>query len=803
MIGSNKSRGLSWTAYLMASTMLGGGGQALAQESGAGPLDEIIVTAQRREENLQSVPASIQALGAERLDQLNVADINDYVQFLPSLTLQATSPGVTGVYMRGVASGENRNHSGPLPSVGVYLDEQSITTITGALDVHVYDIARVESLAGPQGTLYGASSQAGTVRIITNRPDPRAFDAGYDVEVNAIDNGGVGDSIEGFINIPLANYAAIRLVGWAQHDAGYIDNVQGTRTYPTCEADRDPLVHPASFCTDDNAAIAEDDYNDVDTYGVRGALRIDLNDNWTITPSVMAQDQRSHGVFGFDPQVGDLAVTHWYPESAHDRWAQFALTIQGRIGDFDVTYAGALLSRAQDAELDYSDYSFFYDQLLGYGSYFYNDDGDTINPAQFIQARDRFRNFSHEVRFASPVENRLRFIGGLFFQHRTHDIEQRYLINGLAAAIEVPLWPDTIWLTEQQRIDQDTAVFGEVSFDLTEQLTVTAGLRAFSANNSLEGFFGFGDGFSGSTGVAGCAVPFVPFAGAPCTNLDKSISESGTTERLNVTYRFDDRRLIYATYSTGFRPGGINRRAILPPYQSDFLTNYEIGWRTSWMDDRLRFNGAVFHQEWRDFQYSLLGVNGLTDIRNAGNATITGIESDVNWAVTDQLRLTSGFAYLQSETTEDICDADPGTGLVDCVNRLRAPAGTELPVTPELKLNATARYEFSIGNWDAFIQGALVHQSDVGVDIRAIEAGFVGRLPAFTVLDLSAGFETGRFSVNFYLDNATDERALTTRYTECSITVPFIDTHPNLCGAQPYDVPIQPRTFGVRFGQRF
>ena len=147
------------------------------------------------------------------------------MKFLPSVSYQTLGPGFAQVYMRGVASGGDGNHSGPLPSVGIYLDEQPITTIQGALDVHLYDIARVEALAGPQGTLYGASSQAGTIRIITNKPDPSGFAAGYDLEGNTVDDGGIGYVAEGFVNIPLSDSAAIRLVGWDKHDAGYIDNV--------------------------------------------------------------------------------------------------------------------------------------------------------------------------------------------------------------------------------------------------------------------------------------------------------------------------------------------------------------------------------------------------------------------------------------------------------------------------------------------------------------------------------------------------------------------------------------------------
>ena len=177
---------------------------APAESSGAA-LEEVVVTAQKRTENLQDVPVSITAIGTERLEQLNVQSFDDYVKYLPSVSYQSTGPGFSRVFMRGVSSGDNGNHSGPLPSVGVYLDEQPVTTIQGALDIHVYDIERVEALAGPQGTLYGASSEAGTVRIITNKPDLSGFKAGYSLEGNTV-RGEEGYVAEGFVNIPLSSH---------------------------------------------------------------------------------------------------------------------------------------------------------------------------------------------------------------------------------------------------------------------------------------------------------------------------------------------------------------------------------------------------------------------------------------------------------------------------------------------------------------------------------------------------------------------------------------------------------------------
>src|SRR5262249_34300312 len=155
--------------------------------------------------NIQSVPISVQALGTAKLEELNVQSFDDYVKYLPSVSYQTLGPGFARIYMRGVSSGGDGNHSRSLPRGGVYLAEQPVPTMQGPLDIHIYDIARVESLAGPQGTLFGASSEAGTLRIITNKPDPSGFKAGYDLEGNQIQHGGPGGIVEGFANIPITS----------------------------------------------------------------------------------------------------------------------------------------------------------------------------------------------------------------------------------------------------------------------------------------------------------------------------------------------------------------------------------------------------------------------------------------------------------------------------------------------------------------------------------------------------------------------------------------------------------------------
>ncbi len=768
------------------------------KEDGA-VLETITVTAQKRSENLQEVPISLQVLGTDTLEELNIGDFDDFAVMLPSVSIDSGGPGFTRVYMRGVASGENGNHSGPQPSVGMYLDEQPITTIVGALDVHVYDMERVESLAGPQGTLYGASSQAGTIRLISNKPDPTAFAAGYGVEVNTVDHGGNGFVTEGFVNLPINDSTALRVVGWDKRDAGFVDNVYGERTFPS------------SGITDDNADLVNDNYNDYKTLGARAALKIDFNDNWSVTPSLMAQNQKQRGIYGYEEDVGDLEVFQTYPERAEDDWRQLALTVQGKVGNFDLTYAFAHLKRDVEGESDYSDYGFWYDTLYGSGEFFYDDAGDLVNPSQYIQSQDGYRKRSHELRIASPAEDRLRFVAGVFWQQQSHDIQQRYKVDDLAADLSVMGWEDTIWLTKQVRQDHDEAIFGEVSYDLTEQLTATLGARRFKADNSLQGFFGFARGYSSQSsrpppqryGEAGCAVVYgadssqwEDFHGAPCNQFQKSTEEDDWLGRFNLSYQFDPEHMVYATWSEGYRPGGINRRGTLPPYLSDFLTNWEVGWKTSWADNSLIWNGAVFQEDWDDFQFSLLGLNGLTDIRNANAARIRGLETDLTWAASYNLRIGAGIALYDAKLTEDYCNETQEDGSLYDVcpaELIGAPRGTRLPISAKFKGNVNARYTWD-SEMEPFFMATLSHEGKRESDLRLATREILGVLPAYTTLDLSAGFKWNAYNIDFFLKNATDERAQFSRYVQCPETV---------CGDQRYISTNQPRTFGVRVSQEF
>jgi len=266
-------------------------------------LEEIIVTATKRATDLQKVPSSITALNQSTLDDLNINNFQDYVKQLPSVSYTQRRPGQANLFMRGISEGGNSNQSLQGPSVAVYLNEQPVTAIGFNLDMHVYDVERIEVLMGPQGTLYGASSQAGNLRIITNQPDTESFDAGFDLSTETISQGGNGYMAEGFVNIPISDRAALRLTAWWDEDGGYIDAVPGSITFPT------------SGITRTNEGFVEDDFNEANKQGLRAALKVDLTDSWTATASAMFQELESDGVWDHDPvNLDDFEVARFFKD---------------------------------------------------------------------------------------------------------------------------------------------------------------------------------------------------------------------------------------------------------------------------------------------------------------------------------------------------------------------------------------------------------------------------------------------------------------------------------------------------------
>ena len=832
--------------------------------SGGTGLQTVVITAQKIRQNLQNVPISVEVFNNRTMRQLNIANIDDYVKMSPTITfVRSQGEGGNGgageaiVYIRDVVSGGDGNHSGSEPSVGVYLDQQPVTTITGVVPLHMYDINRIEVLEGPQGTLFGSSAEAGAVRIITNKPNPGRFAAGYDLQENIIENGGPGHVFQGYVNIPLWHQAAIRLVAWDVHDGGFISNVAGTdangcifngiRSFPSWAIQTNPGYYSTSSYTAGSGQCApvssvgkgaisagpwlKNNYNTTDTYGGRMELRFTLNDPWgnpwTFTPTFQGQSATTNGFFGYDPAVGYLKLTHFGPESTHDTWEQTAMTIEGKIHDFDLVYTGGYLKRNQHSIADYSDYSEFYDKVHGSGYYYAGHFNPTtgaytqqIMPQQMVIGGGDFEMWSQELRLTTPLDKPVHATVGAYLGRQMHNIWQLYTMpgfgwtsvyggnpNGLATNLSVPGYPNAIWLTDEQRVDRDRAVYGQVTWDITKQWHLTGGLRYYHYDNSLLGFYGFSQNmFYAAQPIEGVSTCFEParVKGSPCTNLDAGTSGSGHVPRVNLTYQITPNKMVYATYSKGYRPGGVNRiaQAVQPgqkpnpePYQADFLTNYEVGWKTQWFHNTVRWNGAFFWEEWKNFQFSFLGPNSVTIIANGGNARIRGVENSIEWVPVHNLFLSTNFSFTDPVLTSNYYGCIPGTIACTPLPPVEVPSGTNLPVAPKFKGNVVVRYSLPMmDDWKPYVQLAGMYQDQTSSALLITQNKVYGNLPAYALFNLKIGANGGNgMHADLFISNLMNRNAQYSRFTESN---PSLDS-------QVYILPAQPRTFGIEFGQDF
>jgi len=413
-----------------------------------------------------------------------------------------------------------------------------------------------------------------------------------------------------------------------------------------------------------------------------------------------------------------------------------------------------------------------------------------------------------------------------------------YNPQGLAKQYVIPtLDNNTIWLTDEQRVDRDSAAFAQMNWDITSHWQLTGGFRQYHYDNSLQGFYGYSANYQtlidAASGMLACGPPghpgqtsYAPFHFAPCTDLNlTSVSASGHTELGRLTYKFDADHLVYATYSTGFRPGGVNRvydvniKAIYPPYGSDELKNYEIGWKTQWLNGSLRWNGAIFVEDWNNFQFSYLGPNSVTVVQNAASAQSRGVEMNFAWAPGNGWNFSGSATWLDAKLTSNFCGTTTLVFPTSCPTQQSgasgspiqfydgtvavgpyAPNGAKLPGTPDLKANLISRYNFPLGDWKAYGQVAYVYQ-DASVPLLFpafytpgnLNKQHLTELSPYNTVDLATGAERNGMQVTFRVQNVTDDRGQITKFSACT---------PTSCN-QPYIIPIQPRTYWIQFGQKF
>ena len=582
-------------------------------------LIEITVTAQRRNQNIQDVPISMQAFTAQTLQELNVSTLDDYLKYLPNVTSANNGPGQNEVFMRGLSAGaqgsQGSGSTGLWPNVAIYLDNQSGQLPNRNLDVYAADLNRIEVLEGPQGTLFGAGAEAGVIRYITNEPKLDVTEATAKAGYGVTAHGDPNTDVTAVLNLPLiADTMAVRAVLYNDQRGGYIDNTAGTFSRQA----GDIGIHYANFATAcavgapdshglcngagnsatafgvppgspsvNNNAIAGRAINPVSYKGIRVEALYKFNDEWNLLVSQSYQDMRSQGVFYQQPNASDgaalppLEVTLFNNTYSNDKFESTAWTVNGNFGELKAVYTGGYLVRHVDQVGDYTNYArgFYADYYQCYGAGSGpGPEASCFSPSSTWHAIERNEHVQHELRVSTPDDWRVRAIVGAYYEDNKLFDQTAWnykSVPACASATDVGCFAtlgtfpgttvqnpglqptNTSFYQDQVRDTKQTAFFVSVDYDLIPKvLTATLGTRHFQFKNSLAGSVLSSFGcFDGGTPAGGC------HSGSSYNLNDQGLSntESGFKSRGNLTWHVAPDAMLYYTFSQGFRPGGFNQ----------------------------------------------------------------------------------------------------------------------------------------------------------------------------------------------------------------------------------------------------
>ncbi len=824
--------GINYTTTISAAVAaaVGGVAPAYAQETGSSGIDEITVTATKRGDvSIQDLAGSVQAFSTEDLRNQNLFSMEDFSRFTPSMAYFGNQAGAGKIFFRGIADAPDTFIAGS--SAAVYLDEQPVTQ-SAQVDVRLVDIERVEALSGPQGTLFGSSSQSGTLRIVTNKPDPTAFESFADVTVKSMSKGDASHDIAGMVNIPLAeDTLALRLVGFTATEGGYIDNVLGQT--PSSENGGRTSINGTQL----NTNAVKDDWNETTVTGARVAGKWFINDKWSTSLGIAYQNTEAKAENSYDPTVGDLQIIAFYPDSRDDEWNQYSLTVEGAFGDVNFTSATAYFERdilyIQDTT-SYAAYfsSFCYYATATYNIYCFQPAGVNytyVDPIGFLSNDQTNTTFSQEFRLSQSGEN-FSWVAGVFWEDRTEDWDfSTYTTNdgGYAnsqgwANWDTAYWnvsppvTDAWWFSADRTSWETLAVFGEATFDFTEKFSATFGARWFEVDQEKTYWVELpmgrrtpaGQLLSGdATDKHGCL-----FAETPCNASDSdnpadlgfnmpNATDQDTAIKVSAQYAFSDDKMIYALYSEGFRPGGTNRNRgapkLAPAYNADFLKNTELGIKTQWADGRFQLNAIAFFQDWEDYQVEVVDPSNIPcavdptppcgqpwqkGVLNAGDAGSDGLEISMELQPNESLSFGANMTFLDAEIKSEV----PG---LDAVG-----PGSKLPFAPDFKGSFQAQYNWPtsiFGSNESFAQFQFTH---TGGSLNQVQA-FVGgnapqmKMAAYQNINLKFGMTGEDWEAALFISNVGDERGQL--YHDVTDFEPF-------WGRQRTAIS-RPREIGVRF----
>jgi len=757
---------------------------ALAQDAEESALEEVIVTATHRELSLQEVPQSITAFTTMDIERNNLQNLEDLVRAIPSLGLINSQPGRNDLVYRGVSSGSQEFYTDS--QVAVYLDETPMAAISQQPFPRMIDIERVESLPGPQGTLFGSASQSGTLRIITNKPNMDGYSGQFFGAMSTTRGG--EQSYE-------ANAFAIRAVGYYVKEGGYIDNVLA-KTFV------DPVPGGPQFANT-NAAVVEDDFNDYELTGGRISALWNITDKWSATLAIISESSKNNGAWESDPSLGDFKVARFFDEFRDDEWTSYGLTIQGDLGFAALTSNTSFFDRKITYEWDNMYYEQWKDSFYGYyyGYALYNTQytfGTIFNDQN--QSR-----FSQEIRLASQSESRFQWMIGAYYEDLQDDwyfgadnpqlMETvgweyaqylAYYYNYYGYDVAYPLPATTVGYSNRlDRQIKQTSIFSEISFDLTDKWRVIGGARWFEYDRYQFTQNQFPEG--------------LPPAGSFDTNGIYT-SEGKTNDvlwKFSTQYQIDDNKMVYFLYSQGFRLGGTNSQRAADTgqvpleYGPDTLNNYEIGLKSQWLDDRLLLNATFFLMQWDNYQQSSssgIGPWWLRGTFNAADAEIMGLELNGTALFTDNFSFTYSLLWSDPEWTTDFTFPDG-----DMIEK-----GMTLPTSPEWKAFAALNWTFpgALGTEDVFLRYDYSYQSETWNTLQSImDDNPEGIIDAWNVSNFQVGAHLKNdWTVTFVVRNLFDQKAIATLNNGANYASDWFGTNFNR-NKRVYN---RPRTFGIQ-----
>jgi len=814
-----------------------------------GAIEEIVVTSRKKTENLQDVPVSVSTLTEEMLEERGINTFEDYLLQLPGVTAGGAGPGQNTIYIRGLASTTpnltTAGVAGLAPNVSFYLDEQPLAQPGRNLDVYAADIARIEVLAGPQGTLFGASSQAGVVRMITNKPKQGVSESNFEVEYRHMPDGDTGTKIEAMINVPLGDRTAWRFVAYSDERGGYIDQVAGQldasasarfRAAGTVRENGLPVSSSrAGFQAGADLsgatllkanALVEENANDVEYQGFRSTLATELGDSWNATLVYAQQTIDADGVFFADPNLGDLEIQRYTEDEIKDEFDNMSLTLEGTIGELEVVYAGAYTDRDTNQMVDYTDYLFVGQYLPYYICDYYVTyltwapggvpTGTCGAPNLLVDSYTSTEVESHEIRINADINDNMSLTAGVFqsdttltelnqfnypgsvvndityaCNHALTDTSVSGVINNASPGwfSAGPYCEPVIFFNDIKRTDEQKGVFASLNIALSDTSELTLGARWYDVQVDFEGsanssfYNGFG---SPDTQQFGSNLS-AQYAPGNANGYPDKAKTDGVIGKVTYAWNPSDDVMYYVTWSEGFRPGLLNRPVGRTSPDGSYTVPPSID------SDQITNYEFGWKTILADGQLRFNGSVFMVDVE--GLQTTVFDPSIVNLFFSDnaadgEIKGVEGdFTYYANREGLTVAGA---FSLLDTeLTKKLVPTndvivGSDMAFAPGMQFNLRVRQEWEMANGNfGHAQVQLTHSDDSYSDIMEMNKALQD---SYTYIDVRFGISNDDMTAELYIDNVNDERA--------AISNTFVFDRQRVSY-------IRPTTVGIRYKQNF